>query len=68
MTSYAWFNNAVSFGYTERMRRLCHEFDMNFGQGGMHHPEITEGNRKQYLNSSLMDEAIYSSIMKGAAI
>jgi len=49
------------------MQRLCHEFDMNFGQGWMYQPDITEDSKKQYLKSSLMEEAIYSSMIEGAA-
>lgn len=67
MTAYTWKKYAVSFGFTNKMQRLCHEFDMNFGQGWMYHPEITEENKNQYLKSSLMEEAIYSSMMEGAA-
>lgn len=67
MTAYTWDKYAVSFGFTNKMQRLCHEFDMNFGQGWMYHPEITEDSKKQYLKSSLMEEAIYSSMMEGAA-
>lgn len=67
MTAYTWDKYAVSFGFTNKMQRLCHEFDMHFGQGWMYHPEITEENKSQYLKSSLMEEAIYSSIMEGAA-
>ena len=67
MTAYTWEKYAVSFGFTNKMQRLCHEFDMHFGQGWMYHPEITEENKSQYLKSSLMEEAIYSSMMEGAA-
>lgn len=67
MTKYTWDKYAVSFGFTDKMQRLCHEFDMNFGQGWKHHTEITEDSKKQYLKSSLMEEAIYSSMMEGAA-
>ena len=55
MTAYTWDKYAVSFGFTNKMQRLCHEFDMNFGQGWMYHPEITEDSKKQYLKSSLMN-------------
>lgn len=67
MTAHTWNKYAVSFGLTNKMQRLCHEFDMNFGQGWMYHPELTDDSKKQYLKSSLMEEAIYSSIMEGAA-
>lgn len=67
MTVYSWSKYNVSFGFTNKMQRLCHEFDMNFGQGWMYQPDITEDSKKQYLRSSLMEEAIYSSMIEGAA-
>ena len=67
MTVYSWNKYNVSFGFTNKMQRLCHEFDMNFGQGWMYQPDITEDSKKQYLKSSLMEEAIYSSMIEGAA-
>ena len=67
MTAYTWDKYKVSFGFTNKMQRLCHEFDMNFGQGWIYQPDITEDNKKQYLRSSLMEEAIYSSMIEGAA-
>lgn len=67
MTAYTWDKYKVAFGFTNKMQRLCHEFDMNFGQGWMYQPDITEDNKKQYLRSSLMEEAIYSSMIEGAA-
>lgn len=63
----AWDKYKIDFGFTNKMQRLCHEFDMNFGQGWMYQPDITEDNKKQYLRSSLMEEAIYSSMIEGAA-
>lgn len=62
-----WDKYKIDFGFTNKMQRLCHEFDMNFGQGWMYQPDITEDNKKQYLRSSLMEEAIYSSMIEGAA-
>lgn len=67
MKANAWDKYKVNFGFTNKMQRLCHEFDMNFGQGWMYQPDITEDNKKQYLRSSLMEEAIYSSMIEGAA-
>ena len=67
MTAYTWDKYKIDFGFTNKMQRLCHEFDMNFGQGWMYQPDITEDNKKQYLRSSLMEEAIYSSMIEGAA-
>ena len=67
MMEYTWGKYDVSFGFTNRMQRLCHEFDMSFGQAWMHQPDISENFKRQYIKSSLMEEAIYSSIMEGAA-
>jgi len=67
MMANTWDKYNVIFGFTNKMQRLCHEFDMNFGQGWMYQPDITEDNKKQYLRSSLMEEAIYSSMIEGAA-
>lgn len=65
-TVYSWDKYKVHYGFTNKMERLCHEFDMNFGQAWIHQPDISIENKKQYLRSSLMEEAIYSSIMEGA--
>ena len=67
MAAQSWDKYKVSFGFTNKMQRLCHEFDMNFGQGWIYQPDITEDSKKQYLKSSLMEEAIYSSMIEGAA-
>jgi Fic family protein len=67
MMEYTWGKYDISFGFTNRMQRLCHEFDMNFGQAWMHQPDISENSKRQYIKSSLMEEAIYSSMMEGAA-
>ena len=67
MMEYTWGKYDISFGFTNMMQRLCHEFDMNFGQAWMHQPDISENSKRQYTKSSLMEEAIYSSMMEGAA-
>jgi len=67
MMEYTWGKYDISFGFTNMMQRLCHEFDMNFGQAWMHQPDISENSKRQYIKSSLMEEAIYSSMMEGAA-
>ena len=67
MMEYTWDKYDVSFGFTNKMHRLCHEFDMNFGHAWIHQPDISENSKRQYIKSSLMEEAIYSSIMEGAA-
>ena len=66
-TVFTWDKYNVSFGLTNRMQRLCHEFDMNFGGSWEAGSVIPSENRERYLISSLMEEAIYSSQMEGAA-
>lgn len=64
---YTWDKYNISFGLTNKMQRLCHEFDMNFGGSLETGSVIPYENRERYLVSSLMEEAIYSSQMEGAA-
>ena len=66
-TVFTWDKYSVSFGLTNKMQRLCHEFDMNFGGSWENGSVIPNDNRERYLISSLMEEAIYSSQMEGAA-
>lgn len=66
-TVYTWDKYNVNFGLTNKMQRLCHEFDMNFGGSWETGSVIPNDNRERYLVSSLMEEAIYSSQMEGAA-
>ena len=66
-TVYTWDSYDVSFGLTNRMQRMCHEFDMNFGGSWGNSAVLSHENREQYLISSLMEEAIFSSQMEGAA-
>ena len=66
-TVFAWDRYNVTFGLTNKMQRLCHEFDMSFGGSWENSSVIPNDNRERYLISSLMEEAIYSSQMEGAA-
>ena len=66
-TVYTWDSYDVTFGLTNRMQRMCHEFDMNFGGSWGNSAVLSHENREQYLISSLMEEAIFSSQMEGAA-
>ena len=66
-TVYTWDSYDVTFGLTNRMQRMCHEFDMNFGGSWGNNAVLSHENREQYLISSLMEEAIFSSQMEGAA-
>lgn len=67
LTIGVWHNPLLMLGLTNRMQRLCHEFDMNFGGSWRDSSVIPAESRQQYLVSSLMEEAIYSSQMEGAA-
>ena len=66
-TVYTWEKYDVTFGLTNRMQRMCHEFDMKFGGSWGNSAVLSHENREQYLISSLMEEAIFSSQMEGAA-
>lgn len=66
-TVYTWEKYDVTFGLTNQMQRMCHEFDMNFGGSWGSNAVLSHENREQYLISSLMEEAIFSSQMEGAA-
>lgn len=62
-----WKKYDAMFALTNRMQKLCHDFDMNFGGSWASDSVIPQENREQFLISSLMEEAIYSSQMEGAA-
>lgn len=62
-----WEKYGVSLTLTNQMQRLCHEFDMNFGGSWGTDSIIADENRKHYLISSKMEEAISSSQMEGAS-
>lgn len=64
-----WDQNNIHFSLTNTMQRLCHEFDMNFG-GSWGASKIFPNDKttqELYLISSIMEEAIASSQMEGAA-
>lgn len=64
-----WAQNNIHFSLTNAMQRLCHEFDMNFG-GSWGASKIFPDDKtaqELYLISSIMEEAIASSQMEGAA-
>lgn len=64
-----WAPNNIHFSLTNTMQRLCHEFDMNFGGSWGASRIFPEDKTTQelYLISSIMEEAIASSQMEGAA-
>lgn len=62
-----WPHYNILLCITNQMQRMCHEFDINFG-GSWGTTSIIPGDSKErYLVSSLMEEAIFSSQMEGAA-
>ena len=62
-----WKKYSISFALTNKMQRMCHEFDMNFGGSWGTDSVIPEESKERCLVSSLMEEAIYSSMIEGAA-
>lgn len=64
-----WDQDNIHFSLTNTMQRLCHEFDMNFGSSWGVSRIFPDDNttRELYLISSIMEEAIASSQMEGAA-
>ena len=62
-----WGKYGVNLSLTNVMQRMCHEFDMFWGGSWGADSTIDSKNKEQYLVSSLMEEAIYSSQMEGAA-
>lgn len=62
-----WPKYAISLTLTSQMQKWCHEFDMNFGGSWGTDSIIADDNRKHYLISSIMEEAISSSQMEGAS-
>ncbi len=66
-TIMVWKRYGVSLTLTNSMQRMCHEFDMNWGGSWGASSIIDDDNKEQYLVGSLMEEAIFSSQMEGAA-
>ena len=62
-----WKKYGVHFSLSNQIQRQCHLFDMYFGGSWGADSVIPAGNRERYLISSLMEEAISSSQMEGAA-
>ena len=64
-----WSEYNLHFSLTNKMQKLCHEFDLNFGGswGAMKLFPQDRINQKIYLISSIMEEAISSSQMEGAS-
>lgn len=62
-----WGKYGIHLTITNEMQRLCHEFDMSFGGSWGDSKLSADENKEHYLVSSLMEEAIFSSQMEGAA-
>lgn len=62
-----WKKYGVHFSLSNKMQRQCHMFDMYFGGSWGADSVIPAGSQERYLISSLMEEAISSSQMEGAA-
>lgn len=62
-----WEKYGIGLSLTSQMQRVCHEIDMNWGGTWGADNAVDQHDRGQYLVSSLMEEAIYSSQMEGAA-
>ena len=62
-----WEKYGINLCITSQMQRMCHEFDMKFGSFWEVEGDAQSAEKKYYLSSSLMEEAIYSSKMEGAS-
>ena len=62
-----WKKYDIILCITSQMQRMCHDFDMKFGSFWEADNEPQSPEKKYYLSSSLMEEAIYSSKMEGAS-
>ena len=62
-----WEKYGINLCITSQMQRMCHEFDMKFGSFWEVEGDAQSTEKKYYLSSSLMEEAIYSSKMEGAS-
>ena len=62
-----WEKYGINLCVTSQMQRMCHEFDMKFGSFWEAEGDTQSAEKKYYLSSSLMEEAIYSSKMEGAS-
>lgn len=63
----AWNKYGINLCVTNKMQRMCHEFDMIFGSFWEAESSTEASEKMRYLASSLMEEAIYSSQMEGAS-
>lgn len=66
-TALTFGKYSFHFTVTDEMLELLHHFDMNIGGNLTSENLIPDANRNRYLVSSIMEEAIASSQMEGAA-
>ena len=66
-TITVWDKYGINLCVTGKMMRMCHDFDMKFGSFWEADNDAPNPEKKYYLSSSLMEEAIYSSKMEGAS-
>lgn len=59
-----WRKYSITLPITNQMQKMCHKFDINFRN---YDNAINDKPKERYLISSLMEEAIFSSMMEGAA-
>ena len=62
-----WNKYGINLCITSQMQRMCHDFDMKFGSFWEDDNDAQSPEKKYYLSSSLMEDAIYSSKMEGAS-
>lgn len=62
-----WDKYRINLCITNNMLRLCHQFDLRFGNFWDDANNASAPEKKYYLSSSLMEEAIFSSKMEGAS-
>ena len=65
--AYIWPEYQICVPVTNQMQELCHYFDMNFGGVWGTDSIIPKEGRERFLTSSIMEEAIASSQIEGAA-
>ena len=62
-----WNKYGINLCLNNKMLRMFHDFDMKFGGFWEAESDSQTKEKKYYLSSSLMEEAIYSSKMEGAS-
>lgn len=65
--AYIWPQYQICVPVTNQTQELCHYFDMNFGGVWGTDSIIPKEGRERFLTSSIMEEAIASSQIEGAA-